>query len=196
MAQQKGRKITVAIEVDDDVLAFRADVPAVKYAQALYGVDTAAFSRIFAGSGNVKHLLPSPRQCKLVESGGWIKAGAVLFVGAESLRRFGYKEIREFAQRALARLGDLVPETRHLVLTVHGSGYGLDEAEAFESEITGLFDAIAGGTFPNGLERITIVEIDRGRAARLRKICPACCRMERYTRTGKPRGSTQPCRSD
>jgi hypothetical protein len=168
MAQQKGRKIAVTIEVDD-VLTFGADVLAVKYAQALYGVDAAVFSRIFAGSGNVKHLLPSPRQYKLVESGGRIKTGAVLFVGVESLRRFGYKEIREFAQRALATLGELVPEARHVALTVHGPGYGLDEAEAFESEIAGLFDAVAGGTFPTGLERITIVEIDRGRAARLGK---------------------------
>jgi len=168
MAQQKGRTIAVAIEVDG-VLAFRADVLAVKYAQALYGVDAAVFARIFAGTGTVKHLLPSPRQCKLVETGGRLNCGAVLFVGVESLRRFGYPEIREFAQRALATLGELAPETRHLALTVHGPGYGLDEVEAFESEIAGLFDTVNGGTFPTVLERITIVEIDRGRAARLRK---------------------------
>ena len=168
MAQQKGRRIAVAIEVDD-VLTFRADVLAVKYAQALYGVDAAVFTRIMGGSGNVKHLLPPPRKSKLVESGGRINCDAVLFVGVESLRRFGYKEIGEFAQRTLATLGELVPETRHLALTVHGPGYGLDEAEAFQSEIAGLFDAVAGGTFPTALERITIVEIDRGRAERLRK---------------------------
>ena len=168
MAQQGSHRVAVAIAVDD-VLAFRADVLAVKYAQALYGVDDAVFERIGSGSGNVKHLLPAPHQSKLVDSGGRINCKAVLFVGVESLLWFGYKEIREFARRALATLGELLPETRHLALTVHGPGFGLDEAEAFESEITGLSDAVAAGALPSTLERITIVEIDRGRAARLRQ---------------------------
>jgi hypothetical protein len=168
MAEQESRRIAVAIEIDD-VLAFRADVLAVKHAQALYGVDAAVFHRIFGASGNVNHLLPAPRQSKLMESEGRINCKAVLFVGVEPLRRFGYKEIREFAHRALAILGELLPETRHVALTVHGPGFGLDEAEAFESEIAGLFDAFAARALPSALERITIVEVDRGRATRLRE---------------------------
>src|SRR5262249_35660389 len=52
----------------------------------------------------------------------------------------------------------------------HGAGFGLDEVEAFEAEVAGIFDAISAGTYPAGLARVTIVEFDRQRSERIRAV--------------------------
>jgi hypothetical protein len=82
----------------------------------------------------------------------------VLFVGVEPLGRFKYQEIREFARRALATLGRKRPQTRHVGLTLHGTGFGLDEEECFRAEIAGILDAVADGSAPQALDRISIIE--------------------------------------
>ncbi len=53
---------------------------------------------------------------------------------------------------------------------MHGANYGLDEAEAFESALAGIVEAITQGTYPPSLKRITIAEIYEPRAKRLRSI--------------------------
>lgn len=52
-------------------------------------------------------------------------------------------------------------------MTVHGVGYGLDEAEALRSQLVGYFDALETGDFPQRLEKITLVERNEERARRL-----------------------------
>ena len=47
--------------------------------------------------------------------------------------------------------------------------YGLDECEAFESEVAGLVDAITDYSFPLDLELITIIDNDSQRAFRLQE---------------------------
>jgi hypothetical protein len=94
----------------------------------------------------------------------------VLFVGVKPLRQFGYSDIREFGRKVLESLAGEAPQTAHLALTLHGAGYGLDENEAFESEVAGLMDAIVSGDFPPALIRISIVERNHGRACRLQQL--------------------------
>ena len=53
---------------------------------------------------------------------------------------------------------------------MHGANYGLDETEAFESEIAGMVEAITKGLYPPKLKRISIAEIYEPRAKRLRVI--------------------------
>ena len=48
---------------------------------------------------------------------------------------------------------------RRLALTIHGPGYGLDEVEAFESEVAGVVEAVASGHFPSNLESIAFVRV-------------------------------------
>ena len=55
-------------------------------------------------------------------------------------------------------------------MTLHGAGYGLDEKEAFESEVAGLMDAIISADFPPSLTRISFVERNPGRARRLQHL--------------------------
>jgi hypothetical protein len=112
-------------------------------------------------------LLPKVSGFRLLPSKGVIEARAVLFVGVNPLRQFGYQEIREFGRKVLISLAGAAPEIRHLCLTIHGPGYGLDEIEAFESEIAGLLDAIKSGDLPQELQRITIIERNVARAERL-----------------------------
>jgi hypothetical protein len=93
-----------------------------------------------------------------------------LFVGVDSLWQFGYREIREFGYRSLAWLAGTSFNLQHILVTIHGPGYGLDEMEAFESEIAGFVEAITAGNYPKSLARITVVEHHRGRAQRLNKL--------------------------
>src|SRR5258708_29835158 len=54
-------------------------------------------------------------------------------------------------------------------MTLHGVGYGLDEAEACLAEFKGFVAAIQSGNVPPAIERISIVERNRGRVQRLRQ---------------------------
>lgn len=148
-----------------DALAQPADVLVLKHAQGRFGVDDAV-DAILEAEGRRLHL-PRPSDYRIEESTSSIAASRILMLGVPPLPDFGYKEIRTFARQALAVLADQLPETRTVVLTLHGSGYGLDEVEAFESEIAGLADAIRIGDCPTELERISIVELQPGRVKRL-----------------------------
>jgi len=159
-------QITLSIEAGD-ALKFQADVLALKYAQAFYGVDGAVSQLLSTEYDDLTSLLPKISGFRLLPSKGVIEADAVLFVGVNPLRQFGYQEIREFGRKVLISLAGAAPEIRHLCLTIHGPGYGLDEIEAFESEVAGLLDAIKSGDFPEELQRITIIERNVARATRL-----------------------------
>ncbi len=157
-------EINIEVKVGD-ALAQKTDVLVLKYAQAFYGVDEAVIARFRAAGRDVQ--LPKPWGFRLEDSATGITATRVLFVGVPQLREFSYGEIRRFARHALAALAGKAPETRSVVLTVHGPGYGLDEIEAFEAEVAGLADAIHEQDCPEALRKITIVERNIGRARRL-----------------------------
>lgn len=158
------RTLRISVEVGD-ALRFKADVLALKFAQSLYGLDREAVRRLTEHGLNIA--LPTMGDVSVQDTDGCMGARALLFVGVTWLQEFGYREIREFAHRAVTALADAAPHTRHLALTVHGPGYGLDEIEAFESEVAGILDAAGGSAFPPSLETITFIEKSAGRAQRL-----------------------------
>jgi hypothetical protein len=153
--------------VHGDATALVGDVLALKYAQARYGLDRLVAERLLQAGTSESVMSPKPGGFRLLSAGKEIAAQYVLFVGVESLYSFEYKEIRAFARRVLSSLAGELPKTKRVLMTVHGPGYGLDEAEAFESQLAGLFDAIESGDVPDSLELITIVEQNTGRAKRL-----------------------------
>jgi hypothetical protein len=155
--------------VQGNALEIDADVLVLKYAQALHGVDELVVERLEAAGQGIRARLPKPGGFKLVDANGHLGAKSVLFVGVVTLRAFGYEAIREFARRALVSLADAMPAVSHVALTLHGAGYGLDETEAFRSELAGLLDAIESDDCPLGLRRVTIVERNAGRARRLQQ---------------------------
>lgn len=151
--------------IHGDAFTVDADVLVAKYAQRTYGLDRAILSNLRDPSSVPQ--LPGPGQHLAITGIDKLKARAVLLLGVEPLHLFGYPQIRDFARRALTTLFDAGSQVRTLLLTLHGAGYGLDEIEAFESEVAGLFDAINAGTHPASLEKVLIVESDRRRAANL-----------------------------
>ena len=162
------KRIKVVVK-EGDALSCPADVLALKFAQALYGLDNAVVDRL--GSRNVEvdfgRRLPNIGSFCLLETLGAITAKEALFISVEPLHQFEYKQIREFARHVLKALAGARPGTKHLCLTIHGPGYGLDETEAFESELAGLIDAITTLDFPKDLEQVTFIERNKGRANRL-----------------------------
>lgn len=166
-----------------NALSEQADVLVLKYAQAPYGVDEAVI-RILNGAGNNVQL-PKPWGFRLEESVQGIAAARILFIGVPPLREFGYREIRTFARKALTALAGKAPETKHILLTVHGPGYGLDETEAFEAEVAGLVDAVQGDDFPENLRKITIIERNAGRAKRLEKALTGLLPDRKIARAGE-----------
>ncbi len=153
--------------VNDDVLAFPADVLALKFAQGLHGADLAVAEALDLSEGILHRQLARPGSYHLVPGQNLLAATRVLFVGVVSLWHFRYAQIREFASRVLEALEESAPQTRHLAVTIHGVNYGLDELESFTAEVAGFLDAQARGDGPPELERITFVEYNAKRAGRL-----------------------------
>jgi hypothetical protein len=117
---------------------------------------------------DIEERLPKASGFCITPTAGAIAARQVLFIGVGPLRQFGYSEIRSFGRKVLEALASGTPHAAHVALTIHGPGYGLDENEAFESEVAGLLEAIGTGDFPAGLQKVTIIEANRGRARRLK----------------------------
>jgi hypothetical protein len=153
--------------VNDDVLTFPTDVLALKYAQGLHGADLAVAEALDVPEGVLHARLSQPGSYHLLPGQNLLAAARVLFVGVASLWHFRYAQIREFAARVLSALEEAAPQTRHLAVTIHGVNYGLDELESFTAEVAGFLDGHARGEVPPSLERITFVEYNAKRAARL-----------------------------
>jgi hypothetical protein len=167
----KGRReMAIGIEIlEADALKIKADVLVLKYAQEFHsGADTLAFSKLAILHKNLDRKLPRPHDFLLLESLGSLGAQHVLFAGVVEISKFRYKEIRAFSFNSLVYLSEAKPHTEHICLTLHGANYGLDETEAFESEIAGLVEAISKGLYPSNLKRISIAEIYEPRAKRLK----------------------------
>jgi hypothetical protein len=154
--------------VEGNIEEFPVEVIALKFAQAYYGADSVVASLLAGAGEDPSYLRPRPGSYRFLSSRGVVSAENVLFVGVSVLTQFGYREIREFSRRALAALAGEAPAARSIAATLHGPGYGLDEIEAFESEVAGFLDAIKSGDCPRELDEITIVERNPGRCERLR----------------------------
>lgn len=160
----------VSIDVEQgDILEYDADVLLLKYAQDFHGVDRKVATQLDKSYSELQEKITGVGNHELFLSDGAVESREILFVGVQPLQRFGYTEIREFGRRALEILARTAPRTRHVCLTLHGPNYGLDEIEAFESEIAGLADGIRSGHYPERLRQITIVEKDSRRAEQLKR---------------------------
>jgi hypothetical protein len=158
------RSLSISV-VEANALCFESDVLILKFAQELYGLD-AQVSELL-GSKGISLSFPDVNSAILVNTIGILASKSVLFVGVKHLREFGYPEIRNFARTALRLLVREAPTVHRVAFTIHGPGYGLDEIEAFESQVAGIADAANAGEFPPTLESIVFVEMVKKRADRL-----------------------------
>jgi hypothetical protein len=153
--------------VSGEATQIPGDVLALKYAQARYGLDSYVAEQLRIAGRAEAEMSPLPDGFQILPSPDGVTAASVLFVGVVPLWEFDYKQIRAFARKVLVTLAVERPMTKTVIVTVHGPGYGLDETEAFTSEIAGFLDAIRSGDVPDALELIQVVERNEGRAARL-----------------------------
>ncbi len=157
----------IAVECAD-IVDFACDVVVLKYAQAFYGADKAVASKI--ADDYEQSIAPRVDEHVLLPSGGKVAARQALFIGVPSLYQFDYGEIRKFAGQAMQILAKDMPSAKHVAMTMHGIGYGLDETECFLAQIAGLLDAFRSRSMPPFLQQVTIVERNQNRAMRLQQV--------------------------
>jgi hypothetical protein len=174
--------VNLQVEVAD-VLSRRCQLLVVKHAQYSYGLD----AKIVEGMGLAPTKLPAPGHHLLLDSRGRLTAASVLFLGVPELDFLDYKEIRDFGRRALSVASEVAPDVPELCVTLHGPGYGLDEAESFESELAGLVDAVLSSDVSPNLEVVTFLERDQRRAERMDAILGTLLPARRIER-GQPLG--------
>jgi hypothetical protein len=151
--------------VEEDGLAYPVDVLVLKHAQALYGLDARVVERTRLDSA----LLPAPDAYRKFPGPPGISAETVLFVGTRPIGEFSYSDIRQFGYKALCSVASALPSASEVALTLHGVGYGLDELACLDAEVAGLLEAIESRDIPRSLTTITFLEINPGRAARMRE---------------------------
>jgi hypothetical protein len=165
------KRVEISV-ANNDVTSFDADVLVLKYAQAHFGLDRVLSQKLTRLGIDENLFSPEPGISSYFYSRGGISPKNILVVGVSNLYDFGYRDIRVFARTALEALTDNEknPSIEHICFTLHGAEYGLDEIEAFESEIAGLIDGITAGRIPKSIQKISIVEIDDRRATRLKNV--------------------------
>ena len=151
--------------VEGDALTYPTDVLVLKHAQGIFGLDAAVVLRLKSAGRLVR--LPDLGKASFEDAVAGIAAQKLLFVGVPGPSELVYGDIRRFACRALISIGQEFPRTKHVMFTIHGAGFGLDEVEAFRAEIAGIAEAIRAGQYPMELEGVTIIENNRGRVRRL-----------------------------
>jgi hypothetical protein len=167
--------MTVEIAIErGDVTDVASDLLLLKYARSFHGADEKVALRLIQRSvcseGDIS---PAPGECALVETHGVVAPKRVLFLGTSRLGSFRYKEMRQFAQRAIEVVAQKALKVHTLSVTVHGAGYGLDIEESLQGMLFGFQQGLAAaGSIP--LERVLFVERDSRRfdvlAAALRDI--------------------------
>jgi hypothetical protein len=149
-----------------DALGYPSDLLVLKYAQQSYGVDAAAIRVV----GIDVSELPAVGDSFLVPDPPRISARNLVFLGVEPIYTFDYRSIRKFVRRAIALAAEISPPVHEISMTMHGVGFGLDETEAFSSQIAGIADALDSGRHPESLQAIRIVELNHGRVDRMRRV--------------------------
>ena len=162
-----GIKISI---IHGDAFQVKADALVLKYAQATYGLDR-EIEREFESIGEtISSKLPKIGGFLFSDSKKITNTKSIIFIGVQPLRQFGYKEIREFGRKALVSLASSDSSIKTILMTIHGPGYGLDEIEAFESQLAGILDSISSDDIPDNLSEIIFVDRSLGRAKRLQKV--------------------------
>lgn len=122
-----------------DIAAVPSDLLLLKHAQNFYGADeTIALRLTERGICRVADISPANGEYALLDTGTAIAAARTLFLGTPRLREFRYREMQQFARRAIELIGEKRLLVATLTTTVHGAGYGLDVAEALRALLFGF----------------------------------------------------------
>lgn len=164
------RRVEICLQFGD-ILDIEADVVALKYAQGFHGAERKIADRLVSSNllsfDDVK-LLPGEAKC--VRSHGVIRAGGIILVGTTGLDTFRYDDVREWARNVMKTLNAQASTAKHVALTLHGRGIGLELGAAFLSLLSGLLIFIENKQMPDSLAGISIVEINAETYLQLREL--------------------------
>jgi hypothetical protein len=152
-----------------DILEAQEDVVALKFAQGFHGADLAVAKKLHENGVRILDLDLRTGAHRVWQTDKVLSARHVLYVGTPRLGEFRYERIRQFGRLVLEIVAEKLPDARSLAMTIHGPGYGLDEAEAMLAQLGGYLDALDVNTVPAGLHTITIYEARPDRAERIWK---------------------------
>jgi hypothetical protein len=154
--------------VEGDILTHPGDVAILKFSRSHLGAAAAVAHRLIMNTGiTTDQISPERGQAVLVPTQASLTVPQVMYVGSPQIRHFGYNAVQEFARNTLLRLAEQAPDARHILMTFNGPGTSLDENEAFLFQLRGYLESLEAGAYPPTLERITIVERDQSRHARM-----------------------------
>ena len=164
------RTITFTIQ-EGDILTYKADVLALKFAQSFHGADAVVATR-FVEAGkfpSLNQLRVKANSFKMWDSEGVVAANRVLFIATPPPKGFTYEAISEYAAKTLDIL-KAQQDVRHIASTIHGVGFGLDEVDAAIAQVNGYLLALLQNNVAPNLERITLVERYPRRVERLHAV--------------------------
>jgi hypothetical protein len=154
--------------VEADVRTAPVDVLVLKFAEMHRGADLAVALALDRGALEVP-----VGQHRFVASNGRVEAKEILVLGVGPLSDFEYGAISKFAWKSLTTIANERPSVRHIGVTIHGPGYGLDELASIASLVEGLVMALAADRSVDGLGsgdfRVSIIESSSRRARRIRE---------------------------
>lgn len=161
--------LTVSV-VRDDVSEVPSDLLLLKYARGFHGADDAVARRLASKKiCRLDDLRADENDFALVDTAGAIEPKQVLYLGTGGLGSFRYREMRQFARKAVEIAARKSPDVRTITLTVHGANYGLDMEESFRCLVTGLQQGLVSHPL-HRLERIVFVEKNARRAEILKSL--------------------------
>jgi hypothetical protein len=155
--------------VKGNVLTMPADALVLKYSGGFNGASAQVFEGLkeFGVKVSIDILRTAIGSYQLMDSKLALPTPLVLYVSTPFVRQFKYADLTAFIHRSLTILKEQAPEIRHIAMTIHGVKFGLDEREAFITQINAIFDAFTAGNVPPNLEKISILETESSRVSRL-----------------------------
>jgi hypothetical protein len=117
--------------VSGDVVDVESDLLLLKHAGAFYGADhQVAAALVQGGIPGAETWHVPPGEAAVIETQALIAPRRVMFLGTPELYEFRYKEMRQFAFRAVETILKRQLPVRTLTTTVHGGVYGFQQALA------------------------------------------------------------------
>ena len=142
-----------------NLLSFDADVMVLIYPQEWTTLGRQVFEQMPHAEAVFRNP-PRPGKWQFVPSNGAVHAKSILLLGTPPRRNFTYDKLRQISRTIMTALYESgnTPRALHVATNVFGTGWGLDEADAFRAVLLGLVSAIEDDIYPAQLERLSIVE--------------------------------------
>lgn len=164
----KNRLNNIIISIqNDDILSFHGDILILNYFSYPYGIEYLIIKKIQRFDPYISNKLKNMTDYLFLQSNNAIGTKYILFHNNTS-NNYGPPEIREFITGSITNLLKEDFAGKELILTFQGLfNTKLSELEFINAEIEGILDAIETNKFPQQVNRITFVDMDKERCVRI-----------------------------